>query len=138
MKEEGKEKIKRLALKSMKMPLRAMPRWMEAIGVGVFISEFLRKYPSFKSKLGGINDKLFLFEATDIKKAFYLHVLDNDIKVSLHSSRTPDVSMKGSFGVLADVMLGKVDPDTVFFSRRLEITGDTAAAIYFKNILAAL
>ena len=135
---DGKEKIKRLALKSLKMPLKAMPPWMEAIGVGVFISEFLHRHPSFKEKLSGINDKLFLFEATDINKAFYLHVIDNDIKVSLHSGRTPDVSMKGSFGVLADVMLGRVDPDTVFFSRRLEITGDTAVAIYFKNILAAL
>ncbi len=39
---------------------------------------------------------------------------------------------------LLDVFTGRVDPDTVFFSRRLEITGDTAAAVHFKNILAAL
>jgi len=46
--------------------------------------------------------------------------------------------MSGNVAVLMDVLLGKEDPDTVFFSRKLEITGDTATAIHFKNLLAAL
>ena len=46
--------------------------------------------------------------------------------------------MKGETSVLFRLLLGKEDPDTVFFSRRLEIEGDTAAAICFKNILNSL
>ncbi|MDO8426979.1 MAG: SCP2 sterol-binding domain-containing protein [Deltaproteobacteria bacterium] len=115
-----------------------MPLWMEAIGVGVFISNILDKNPNFKEKLGEIDDKVFLFEARDIKKTFFLHIKDKDIKVIPHMRRKPDVEMRGDVSVLIDVLTGKEDPDTVFFTRRLEITGDTATAIHFKNLLAAL
>ena len=50
----------------------------------------------------------------------------------------PDVVMKGDALVLIDVLRGKEDPDTVFFSRRLEVSGDTAVAVHFKNILSSI
>ncbi|MCK4847070.1 MAG: SCP2 sterol-binding domain-containing protein, partial [Deltaproteobacteria bacterium] len=40
--------------------------------------------------------------------------------------------------VLLELFLGEEDPDTVFFSRRFEINGDTSAAILLKNIMAAI
>ena len=46
--------------------------------------------------------------------------------------------MRGALKVLVRVMLGKEDPDTVFFSRELEINGDTAVALHFKNILSSI
>jgi predicted lipid carrier protein YhbT len=73
-----------------------------------------------------------------VGKKFYIVIKDRDIKVHPHSASTPDVTMSGNVAVLMDVLLGKEDPDTVFFSRKLEITGDTATAIHFKNLLAAL
>lgn len=136
--EEIKKKLRQEIYKGMRLPLKAMPLWMEAIGVGLFISAILDKHPNFRARLAEINDKLFLFEAKDVGKKFFLLIKDRDIKVLPHSSRTPDVTMKGEVSVLMDVLLGKEDPDTVFFSRRLEITGDTATAIHFKNLLAAL
>ncbi len=136
--DEIRKKIKEKFFKSMKLPLKAMPLWMEAIGVGVFISSILDRNPGFKEKLGEVDDKVFLFEARDIKKSFYLHIKDKEIKVIPHMRRQPDVEMRGDVSVLVDVLTGKEDPDTVFFSRRLEITGDTATAIHFKNLLAAL
>lgn len=136
--EEIRKKIRDRFFKSLNLPLKAMPLWMEAIGVGVFISNILDKNPNFKEKLGEIDDKVFLFEARDIKKTFFLHIKDKDIKVIPHMRRKPDVEMRGDVSVLIDVLTGKEDPDTVFFTRRLEITGDTATAIHFKNLLAAL
>jgi len=137
-KEELKKKIKDKLYKSMNLPLKAMPSWMEAIGAGVFVAHILENNPRFRQRLGEVDDKVFLFEAKDVGKKFFLHIKDKDIKVHPHSSRTPDVTMSGNVSVLMDVMLGKEDPDTVFFSRKLEITGDTATAIHFKNLLAAL
>ena len=132
------KKLKGAFIKGARIPLKAMPLWMEAIGVGVFISRIVEENPRFKERLSDIDDKVFLFEAKDIKKGFYLHIKNNDIMVVPHSGRKPDVTMKGTVKVLIDVLTGKEDPDTVFFSRRLEISGDTAAAIHFKNMLAAL
>ncbi len=119
------------------IPLRIMPLWFEAIGAGVFLSEILDKRPGLRERLTEIDGKVFLFDAKDIKKRFYLCIKDGDIKLIPHLSQDPDVTMAGAFDVLFELLLGSVDPDTVFFSRRLEITGDTATAIHFKNILAA-
>ena len=137
-KEEIKKKLREEIYKRMRFPLKARPLWMEAIGVGLFISTILDKHPNFRARLNEIDDRLFLFEAKDVGKKFFLHIKDKDMKVLPHCARTPDVTMKGDVSVLMDVLLGKEDPDTVFFSRKLEITGDTATAIHFKNLLAAL
>ncbi|HBG46936.1 MAG TPA: hypothetical protein DDW94_08100 [Deltaproteobacteria bacterium] len=136
--EEIKKQLREELYKGLRLPLKAIPLWMEAIGVGVFIKSILEKNPSFRERLGELDDKVFMFEAKDLGKGFFMHIKDNDIKVKPHSVRAPDVTMKGEMSVLMDVLLGKEDPDTVFFSRKLEITGDTATAIHFKNLLAAL
>lgn len=138
MDEARLEKLKGALIKGARLPLKAMPLWMEAIGVGVFIARIVETHPGFRERLKEIDGKVFLFEAKDIGKSFYLCVKDNDVKVVPHSAKKPDVTMRGAVKVLIDVLTGKEDPDTVFFSRRLEISGDTAAAIHFKNMLAAL
>ncbi len=136
--EEIKKKLKGAFYRGIRGPLKAMPLWMEAIGVGAFIAMIVEGNPSFKEKLSQIDGKVFRFEAKDICKSFYLHIKDREIKVVPHIKREPDVTMSGKVAVLMDVLTGKEDPDTVFFSRKLEITGDTATAIHFKNLLAAL
>jgi len=132
------KKLGSALIKAARVPLRLMPLWMEAMGAGVFISTVVEKNPAFGEKLCGIGDKVFYFEARDLGKGFYMHIKDGSVRVIPHMARTPDVTMSGNLDVLAGVLLGRIDPDTVFFSRRLEITGDTAAAIHFKNTLAAL
>ncbi len=138
MEEDRAKRIKGMLVNSMNIPLRIMPLWMEAIGVGAMVSMMVEKNPRFKQRLGDMDGKVFLFEAKDIGKRFYLHIRGGGIKVVPHFAGPPDVTMKGTVKVLTDVLLGKEDPDTVFFSRRLEISGDTAVAIRFKNMLAAL
>ncbi len=136
--EEIKEKIFDRFLRVARLPLSILPLWVEAIGAGVFISRVTEKHPRFKARLSGLEGKIFLFEAVDINKSFYLHIKDCDIKVVPHATRLPDVTMRGELKVLADLFTGKEDPDTVFFSRKLEISGDTSAAIHLKNLLASL
>ncbi|MBI5286491.1 MAG: SCP2 sterol-binding domain-containing protein [Deltaproteobacteria bacterium] len=133
-----KEKVKEKALKAINLPLRFIPLWLEAIGAGVFIAIIIDRNPGFKERLKEIDDKIFLFEATDIGKGFYLHIKDGDIRTIPYSTRDPDVTMRGETSILFGLLLGKIDPDTVFFSRRLGISGDTAVAVHFKNILNSL
>ncbi len=130
--------IEAAVLKGVTLSLKVIPLWMEAIGAGAVIAAITERHPGFRDKLVALDDKVFKFEAVDIGKAFYLHIKDRDISVVVHIAGSPDVTMRGEVKVLLDVFTGRVDPDTVFFSRWLEITGDTAAAVHFKNILAAL
>lgn len=131
-------KLKTIFLKGASVPLKIMPLWMEAIGAGAFLVAVVHKNPAFKARLSELEGKVFRFEAKDLGKSFYLKVKDCELLCVPHVAQEPDVTMSGNFPVLLDLLLGRVDPDTVFFSRKLEITGDTSVAIYFKNILASL
>ena len=135
---EIKERIKTSFLKMLKLPLKLTPLWIEAIGMGAIMGVIVDSNKRFKERLREIDDKIFLFEAVDLNKKFYLRIKDGDIKIIPHITKIPDVVMKGETKVFFGLLLGKEDPDTVFFSRKLEISGDTAAAIHFKNILNSL
>ncbi len=133
-----KAELKERVFKALRVPVRFIPNWIDAVGAGVFIATIVDSHPAFKEKLKGLDGKVFFFDARDVKKSFYMHIKDKNIKVTPHYSGQPDVTMRGETPVLFRLLLGKEDPDTVFFSRRLEIEGDTAAAICFKNILNSL
>ncbi|MCK4739368.1 MAG: SCP2 sterol-binding domain-containing protein [Deltaproteobacteria bacterium] len=132
MKKELKDKL----FKRLKTPLRYTPLVFQTIGAGVIISEIVERNPRFKRRLKELQGKHFLFKATDTGKAFHMEITKDNIKVTPHSADKPDVTMQGELEILLDLLLGDIDPDTVFFSRRLEISGDTSTAILFKNILA--
>lgn len=119
-------------------PLKIIPGWMQGVGLGLFLGHVLENNKDFRERLSEIDDKHFLFEATDAGQRFFLHVKDKNITVKLHYHETPDVTMRGEFPILLGLLMSKVDPDTVFFSRKLEISGNTATALCFKNILDAI
>jgi len=133
-----KEELKGRLFRVLKVPVRLIPNWIDAVAAGVFIATIVDSHSAFREKLSALEGKVFFFDALDVKKNFYMHIKDKDIKVTPHYGGEPDVTMKGETSVLFRLLLGKEDPDTVFFSRRLEIGGDTAAAICFKNILNSL
>jgi predicted lipid carrier protein YhbT len=119
-------------------PLRFVPSWVQGAGLGLFLAHVLENNPGFKERLVEIDDNYFLFEATDIGQKFYLYIKDNNITVKIHHKEPPDVIMKGEFSVLVGLLLSTVDPDNVFFSRKLQISGNTATALCFKNILDSM
>ncbi|MFQ5585864.1 MAG: SCP2 sterol-binding domain-containing protein [Thermodesulfobacteriota bacterium] len=133
-----KAELKERLFRALRLPVRYIPNWIDAMGAGVFIAAIVDGHPAFREKLKGLDGKVFFFDARDVKKSFYMHIRDKDIRVTPHYAGKPDVTMRGETPVLFRLLLGKEDPDTVFFSRRLEISGDTAAAICFKNILNSL
>lgn len=127
-----------LLAKAAVTPLKFIPKSLQCIGLGSFLAFELERDPSIRERLREIDGKTFLFEATDIEKRFYMTIKEGKVTVRPHYAGTPDVAMKGETAVLAGLMLNRVDPDTVFFSRKLQITGSTETAILFKNILASL
>jgi predicted lipid carrier protein YhbT len=136
--DELNKKLVDAAFEALRLPFKAAPLWMEAAAVGVYISAVMRAKPELSERFKELGDRLFMFEATDAEKAFYIRFKDGEAKVVPHTLKKPDVIMRGTVKTLAGVLTGRVDPDTVFFSRELEINGDTAAALHLKNILSSL
>ena len=50
----------------------------------------------------------------------------------------PDVTMRASLADYLALALRREDPDTLFFTRRLVLEGDTALGLEIKNALDAL
>ncbi|MFZ3071965.1 MAG: SCP2 sterol-binding domain-containing protein [Thermodesulfobacteriota bacterium] len=138
MTSEGKNSLIESFFNLVRIPLRFTPLLIEAVFASVFISEIFDKHPRLKERLKELDGKVFEFSATDLNKRFYLTFENTETKVFPYFAGKPDVIMRGEAKTLLYLLLGKEDPDTVFFSRRLEINGDTAAAILLKNILASL
>ena len=132
------EKIESILWRLSNLPLRLLPLWIEALGAGIFLNLLIESNPGFKEKLKELGNKVFRFEVRDIKKSFYLIIKDGSASLLPHYNGEPDVTMDGDSSTLFGLIMGRVDPDTVFFTRRLMISGDTAVAVHFKNILNSL
>ncbi|HLA50884.1 MAG TPA: hypothetical protein VJZ92_01350, partial [Thermodesulfobacteriota bacterium] len=63
-----REKIKEKSFQALKLPLRLIPLWIEAIGMGAVMGAIVDGNKRFRERLKEIDDKIFLFEAVDLNK----------------------------------------------------------------------
>lgn len=136
--QEVRERLERIFWRLSAPSLRLMPLWVEVLGASILFNVLLNSNPRFKEKIKELGNKVFLFEIKDIKKAFYLIIENGETNLLPHHKGKPDVTMAGDASILFGLLLNKVDPDTIFFTRKLMISGDTAVAVHFKNILNSL
>jgi predicted lipid carrier protein YhbT len=85
-----------------------------------------------------ISGKRFLFRTPDGEIELFMHVDRHGIHIQPHTQGAPDVTICGDLMALTALCLGLEDTDSLFFSRRLLLTGDTSTGLMFKNILANL
>lgn len=67
-----------------------------------------------------------------------MFISEQRIQISQHKGADPDVTIRGDLMALTALCLGLEDSDSLFFSRRLLMTGDTSVGLMFKNILTNL
>ena len=70
----------------------------------------------------------------DINLDFSVTLLGQRLHVSLKPV-APDVTFRADTRSLLQIMAGQVDPDTLFFRRKLAIEGDTELGLALKNFL---
>ena len=132
------ERVESVFWQITNLPLRILPLWVEVLGASIFFSLLLDSNPKFKERIKELGSKVFLFEIKDINKAFYMIIENGETKLLPHYKGKPDVTMTGDTSTLFGLLLNRLDPDTIFFTRELMISGDTAVAVHFKNILNSL
>ena len=59
-------------------------------------------------------------------------------RLARHNGATSDVTIRGALEEFWRLATRTEDPDTLFFSRRLAIEGDTETGLHVKNLLDAL
>lgn len=84
-----------------------------------------------------LQGKLISIRATDAGVVFYF-TLDRNGMVACRRTGEPDLIISASACDFLMLALRKEDPDTLFFSRRLCMEGDTELGLLVKNTLDAL
>ena len=84
-----------------------------------------------------LQGKLISIHVTDAGVDFYF-TLDRNGMVACHRTREPELAITASASDFLMLALRKEDPDTLFFSRRLRMEGDTELGLLVKNTLDAL
>ncbi|MES0371721.1 MAG: SCP2 sterol-binding domain-containing protein [Mariprofundaceae bacterium] len=94
------------------------------------------------TQLQPLSGKKLLFCTPGGELELIMLISPERIRISHHRGEspnlTPDATIRGDLLALTALCLGLEDSDSLFFSRRLLMTGDTSAGLMFKNILTNL
>jgi len=85
-----------------------------------------------------LSDKRFMFRTFDDVVRLGMTFTDNSIRVQANPQWEADVTISGNLPALIALCFSLEDADSLFFSRCLLLTGDTASGLLFKNVLANL
>lgn len=88
-----------------------------------------------------IKNKWVRISVTDMDFSVDISMAKNTSKPQLavdFKPRKPDLIFSSHSDYLLLLALNKIDPDTLFFQRKLSIQGDTDLGLYIKNLLASL
>lgn len=87
-------------------------------------------------RLAQLHDKRVCLRVTDANRSLYWRIDHGRLRPD--DAGTYDVRISGSSLDFLRLATRAEDPDTLFFSRRLAIEGDTHTGLHIKNLLDAL
>lgn len=117
-------------------PLKLVPQPLTAVALGITLNLFFQRYPELKNRLAELAGKIFQFDVEDLQQSFYMEVEDGgEVRIHTYSDSIPHVTMSGSSQAFISLLFNTKDPDSLFFSRELKLSGETDTGLHFKNIL---
>ncbi|MBF0445238.1 MAG: SCP2 sterol-binding domain-containing protein [Magnetococcales bacterium] len=124
-------------LKSLLLsPLKIIPQPATAVTLGVVLNIFFSRYPDLKKQLSELSGKIFEFAVEDLEESFYMMVDDQGgVTIHTYCDNISHVTMSGSTSAFLSLLFQTKDPDSLFFSRALNLSGETDTGLHFKNIL---
>lgn len=123
----------RLHLMSAPLPVFPLQPFL-----GVIVRVIAKRRPSLFSRIGTHADKVFMIDPVNMPFALLLR--PNAKNPSLKAVRRSknhrfDARIAGSFLTLFDMVDGRLDGDSLFFTRDLIVEGDTEAVVCLRNAL---
>ncbi|MDX8412404.1 MAG: SCP2 sterol-binding domain-containing protein [Mariprofundaceae bacterium] len=118
------------------MFLRLLPKAAQAKTLQLLINRILplAALEQFKP----LHGKRFVFRTPGRELNLLMLIDSQGVHISRDGNAQADVTIRGDVAALMALCLGLEDSDTLFFSRRLLLTGDTSTGLLFKNVLANL
>ena len=120
----------------MKAALHLAPAPLLQPGLRWIVHRLHGAHPVLFKRLCRLAPASVLFEPEDTPHRFLLTIAADRLDLAL-ARGTPEaaVCIKGRLAALLSLLEGRIDSDTLFFSRDVSISGDTATAVAFRNTL---
>ena len=129
----------RLSVPFMRRSMGLIPAPFLARMTEILMRGIAQRHPKLFENLARLSPTIIHIEPTDLRHHFALSFGDKPAALSIlggaHHTPAPTATICGTFEMLLDLLEGRIDGDTVFFSRDLKITGDTAAIVALRNTL---
>ncbi len=117
---------------------RKLPQWPHALALVGGLNAALKMNLLPESELALLEDKLFRVRVLDTGGEACYTYRDGLFRPVFKASREPDLAFAANLSAYLQLLARQEDPDTLFFSRELEITGDTELGLIVKNMLDAV
>lgn len=125
-------------LSTLRLAVRATPLPLLNLILTRVIKKITHKRPLIFARLQGHHHKLFVISITNL--ALHLVLKPNPSSPRLRAYRNTDkiihdARIAGTFLTLLGMVDGKYDGDALFFTRDLQVSGDTEAIVCLRNAL---
>lgn len=117
---------------------RKLPQWPHALVLVAGLNAALKMKLLPESELTALEDKLFRVRILDTGGEAHYTFRNNLFRPVFSPQREPDLAFAANLSAYLQLLARQEDPDTLFFNRELEITGDTELGLIVKNMLDAV
>lgn len=115
-----------------------LPQWPHALALVAGLNAALKMKLLPESELALLEDKLFRVRVRDTGGEACYTYLNGLFRPVFRPEREPDLAFAANLSAYLQLLARQEDPDTLFFNRELEITGDTELGLIVKNMLDAV
>lgn len=98
---------------------------------------FVFREPLARGEMAFLRDRRLRVAVTDAGVCWDI-TYDGGALRALHPNMAADVELQGRLHTFALLATRRSDPDTLFFQRRLSVTGDTELGLACKNLMDSL
>lgn len=115
-----------------------LPQWPHALALVAGLNAALKMKLLPESELTALEDKLFRVRVLDTGGEACYTFHGGLFRPVFRPQREPDLAFAANLSAYLQLLARQEDPDTLFFNRELEITGDTELGLIVKNMLDAV
>lgn len=115
-----------------------LPQWPHTLVLISALNAALKMKLLPEDGLAALEDKTFRIRVLDTGGEASYTYRNGLFRPIFQSSREPDLAFAANLSAYLQLLARQEDPDTLFFNRELEITGDTELGLLVKNMLDAI
>lgn len=115
-----------------------LPQWPHGLALVTALNAALKLKLLPQDELVALEDRLFRVRVLDTGGEACFTYRNHLFRPVFRPLREPDLAFSANLSAYLQLLARQEDPDTLFFSRELEITGDTELGLIVKNMLDAV